>query len=352
MEDISRINLSMVNRFDIKIPHRNWKQAFSEAFVLMSTAMPGEVISIVGPSRAGKTSLLGELINSVVSPENKDNDEQPVVQIVVENKGGNASFSYKAFISDLLERIKHPVYSRSNDTDWHKRPESSRLLRATEAVLVRALIEGLKHRKTRYLIVDEAQDIKYAGRNVMAASGVMDSLKTLAYKAKVILVVCGTYPMLESMNFSAHLENRKHDVHLSRYRENKADIEEFMWILSNFSSVIDLDKSIPSLLDCAELLFEGTLGCVGLIRAWLYRASVLAAIEGCNIKLSHIQNSMKSGDQLVTVREEIEFGERLLGVEEYASSTKPVAENSKINKTKRRKPFQRNAKRFSAENRL
>lgn len=352
MEDVSSINLSMVNKFDIKIPHRNWKQAFAEAFVLMSTAMPGEVISIVGPSRAGKTSLLNELIKSVISPEIEECDNQPVVQIVVENKGGNASFSYKAFIADLLELIKHPVYSKSSDMSWYKVAESSRLVRATEAMLVRALIEGLKHRKTRYLIVDEAQDIKYAGKKVMAASGVMDSLKTLAFKANVILVVCGTYPMLQSMNFSAHLENRKHDVHLSRYRQNQEDIEEFIWILSNFSSVIDLDESLPSLLDCAELLYEGTLGCVGLIRAWLYRASVLAVVEGCSINLSHIQRSMKSIDQLVTVANEIEFGERLLGVDTYKLETQLKTKKSSETKTNTGKNFQRLAKRFSANNRL
>src|SRR5690625_6518878 len=76
---------------------------------------------------------------------------------------------------------------------------------------------------TLFWVLDEAQHVRYAGKDVLAASGVMDAIKNLAKKANVVLVICGTYPVLQSINYSGHLENRKHDVHLARYRNTDED---------------------------------------------------------------------------------------------------------------------------------
>jgi hypothetical protein len=317
--------------------------------------MPCEVICIFGPSRAGKTSLLSELINTVCGKSNRPDDEQHLVMVEVGNNGGKASFSFKAFILELLEAIRHPIYSSSNYGSWGISTRESRVGRTTEATLVHALIEALIHRKTRYLVVDEAQDMKYAGKNTMAASGVMDALKTLAKKANVVLVVCGTYPMLESINCSGHLENRKHDVHLPRYRKTEEDMNEFIWILANYDAALELDDSLGSIQNCAELLYEGTYGCIGLIRAWLYRASVLACIDGKDICLSHIQRSMKSANQLVTVEHEIDNGEKLLAIPNSETIKKPSSNKQKQpekSKKKAQKPFQRKPARHAPGNRL
>lgn len=51
------------SKFDIAIPHRNWQRALYDAFAILISASPGEVICITGPSRAGKSLLIRRLID-------------------------------------------------------------------------------------------------------------------------------------------------------------------------------------------------------------------------------------------------------------------------------------------------
>ena len=101
---------------------------------------------------------------------------------------------------------------------------------------------------------------RYAGKDTMAAVGVMDALKSMAKKAQVVLVVSGTYPILEAINRSSHLEGRKYDIHLARYHQTPNDIKEFQWILANYDHQLDLHSSLPTLTECTELLYKGSFG--------------------------------------------------------------------------------------------
>lgn len=353
MEELKNIDTSSVTNLNFKIPHRNWKQALAEAYVLMTTAMRGEVICIYGPSRAGKSSLLLELRNAICGNPKQSQDEMPFVMLEIDNNGGKAAFSYKAFLLDMLELIQHPIYSTRNAEGWSDLTKTKRNERATEVLLAHALVEALIHMKTLFWVLDEAQHVRYAGKDVLAAAGVMDAIKNLAHKANVILVVCGTYPVLQSINHSGHLENRKHDVHLARYRDTEDDLEEFIWILDSYDSALELDPSLGALRNCAELLYKGSFGCIGSVRAILYRASVYAALEHAKISIDHIVRGLKAPNQLVTAAQEIQDGERLLGSEPCKMLEEAFTAKSSISKPKGTgKPFQRKPKRYTAGNRL
>lgn len=353
MEELENIDTSGVRNLDFKILHRNWKQALSEAYLLMTTAKRGEVICIYGPSRAGKSSLLLELSNFICKNSILNASELPFVMYEVDNNGGKAAFSYKAFLLDMLEVIQHPIYSTRNASGYTDLTKSQRINRVTEATLAHALIEGFKNLNTLFWVLDEAQHVRYAGKDVLAAAGVMDAIKNLAKKANVTLVVCGTYPVLQSINHSGHLENRKHDVHLARYRDTEEDLKEFIWILDNYESDLELDPSLGSLRECAELLYKGSFGCIGSVRAVLYRASVYAVLERAKINLDHIRRGLKAPNQLVVAAQEIRDGERLLGGGPCKILEEVVTAQESITRRKKNgKPFQRQPKRYTAGNRL
>lgn len=357
MDELNNIDITRVTNLNFKIPHRNWKQAFAEAFVLMTTAMPGEVISIVGPTRAGKTELLRQLGDAVCGVGHGQGDEQPIVSIELVNDDAHARFTFRSFILQALEIVRHPFYSSCFADGWGDATVESRIERAREKTLNRALIRALIQRKTRFLIIDEAQHMRYVSKQTMAAVGVMDALKSMAKKANVVLVIAGTYPILEAINRSSHLEGRKYDIHLSRYHQTEHDLAEFLWILTNYDAVLELDKSLPSLVDCAELLYQGTFGCIGLVRAWLYHASALAATRQKKVDLALIKETMKSPMQLYSIADEILTGETTLGISPCSALKSAVeAEAPRIVTGKKRKPgakpFQRKAKRFEAENRV
>jgi len=352
MDELKNIDVTQVSNLNFKISHRNWKKAFAEAFVFMTTAMPGEVISIVGPTRAGKTELLRELGNVVCGVGHGQGDEQPIVSIELVNDDAHARFTFRSFILQALEVVRHPLYSSYVTDGWGNATNNSRIERAREKTLNRALIHALIQRKTRFLIIDEAQHIRYVSKETMAAVGVMDALKAMAKVANVVLIVAGTYPILDAMNRSSHLEGRKYDIHLSRYRQTQEDMEEFQWILANYSSVMNLDKSLPSLMNCTELLYQGTFGCIGLVRAWLYHASVLAATRQQKVSLTHIKETMKSPIQLYSIADEILDGETILGLSACIALKSIMEVGSPRGARKKGKPFQRNPKRLAAENRI
>ncbi len=361
MEELANINISRVSNLNFKISHRNWQQAFARAFVLMTTTNPGEVISIVGPTRAGKTELLNQLEIAICGASPFEEDEQPFVSIELVNDDRNASFSFKSLILQALETLRHPFYSSCSEDGWGDLAAEIRIERAREKTLNRALIRALIQRKTRFLIIDEAQHVRYAGKDTRAAVSVMDALKTMAKKANVVLVIAGTYPILEAFNRSSHFEARKFDIHLSRYRHTEDDLREFQWIIAHYDAVMDLDQSLSSLLECTELLYRATFGCIGMLRALLYDASTLAAVNGTKIDLGIIQAVIKSPRQLHSVAEEILSGEATLGVEVcpvLSSAVNDFGPKQKAKKTTREsrsgslKPFQRKAKRFEPGNRF
>lgn len=352
MDEIENIDTTKVSNLIFKIPHRKWKNAFAEAFVLMTTVMPGEVICIYGPARAGKTALLKELGNVVCGVGHGQGDEQPIVALELVNDDANARFTFRSLILQALEVLRHPLYSAYVKDGWGNITNNTRIERAREKTLNRALIHALIQRRTRFFIIDEAQHIRYVSKETIAAVAVMDALKSMAKKANVVLIIAGTYPILEAINRSAHLEGRKYDVHLSRYRQTEEDLAEFQWILAHYESIIDLDKSLPNLMSCSELLYQGTFGCIGLVRAWLYHASVLAVARQQKVTLELIKETMKSPMQLYSIAREILEGESVLALP-ICKALKSVVEVDPPRGTRKSKskPFQRSPKRFDAENR-
>ncbi|WP_166255790.1 ATP-binding protein [Marinobacter salicampi] len=356
MEELKNIDVAKVANLNIKISHRNWKEAFAKAFVLMSTTKPGDVIALIGPTRAGKSELLNQLKVLFTNDLPSECEEQPLVLVELVNDDKDARFTFRSFILQALEILKHPFYSSWSADGWGDPVIDSRLERAREKTLNRALIRALKQRKTRYLVIDEAQHIRFAGRDTMAASGVMDALKVMAKKAEVVLIIAGTYPILEAINRSSHLEARKYDVHLSRYHQNEDDMAEFRWILAHYERFLDLDKSIPNLLDQTELLYRASFGCIGLVRAILYEASVVAVAAGSKIGLTTLQSVIKSSEQLFSIADEILIGEQTLGilpcsVLTSAVTSRPPEKRGKKKPSGTSKPFQRKPKRYEIGNR-
>ncbi len=343
------------SKFDIAISHRNWKKVLAHAFAVLSCASPGEVVCIVGPSRAGKTLLIFRLI-AMLCGENKFNETGMLPAIVVEavNTGPHGSFSTKAFIQRMLEAVKHPLFSmKGHDID--DMLSMQKMDRSTEATLRVALENALCLRSTRYVFIDEAQHVKYASKDTRAAFAVMDSWKCLAQTTGLVIVFVGAYPILDVIKHSPHLLGRKHQIHFPRYYANKDDILAFGQLLSHYSSIINLDSSVNSLNDVGELMYSGSLGCIGLLKAWLKHADALASIEGIPINEKLLIETRLSDADIAAIRQEIETGEALLKkkpVGQRRVTQKDVLDSKGAKATKQRnKPFQRKPKRHPSSNR-
>ena len=329
------------------IDHRNWTEALSEAFALLTCAGPGEVVCITGPSRAGKSRLIYKLIELLFG---KDYDKDPFIMpcVVVEavNSGPNGSFSTKSFTQRMLKAVKHPVLSIDDDNDDYFAYQ--KLERTTEATLRSALEQAFIARQTKYLFIDEAQHARYAGKATLAAHAVLDSWKCLAQTSGLVLVIVGAYPILDILRNSPHMLGRKHQVHFPRYQLTVDDVKHFSKIVAVYENYLTVSDDLKGkLVPVSELLYEGSLGCIGLLSAWLLRAEARGMLAKSGITLELLKKTMLSNADRIEIEREILAGEESL------SST--VGRKLPVQKTTRKKssakPFQRNQKRLSPGNR-
>lgn len=345
-----------ISSIDIQVPHRNWNNALAESFALLVAAQPGDVVCITGPSRTGKTRLKSELCK-LLSGDGKfeDTGYMACVEVEAANTGPNGTFSTKFFMHRMLEAIKHPIFSTAN-TDFNNPDSYQRLMRASEAQLRLAFERGLIWRKARYLIIDEAQHAKYSSKGTHAGHALMDSWKCLAQATNTILVIVGAYPILEILRGSPHLLGRKHQVHLQRYYETIEDLEEFGLILAHYDQVVELGKGVNSLQDYIEILYEGTFGCIGLLRGWLTRSNAISKLRGGGITKKILLESILSRSDLKDIWIEIAQGEKLIDKSDHYllndNAQQISIESGENNVPKNKlKPFKRKPKRIKKDNR-
>lgn len=337
--------------FDFKIDHRKWQEAATSLFAFLTAASPGEVVVVVGPSRCGKTRLISHVCN-LLFPERSgfSAGKMPYVIVDAVNAGKNGSFSTKSFMLRMLMEIEHPFYSVGisgfDEIDEYK---LSRIDRTTEGSMRIALERAFIIRGVLYLFIDEAQHAKYVTKDVMGAHAVLDSWKCFAKSTQIILVIVGAYPILEILQNSRHILGRKHQVHLPRYYATEEDLEEFIGIIDVYRIKLHQLGLTTDLVSCTKLLYDGSLGCIGLLRAWLMRAYAHSQAYGCGITKKLLLETKLPESDLREIATEIENGELILN---GRPSTTRSAKASSGPKVKKQKAFQRNPKRETAGNRI
>lgn len=337
----------VVPDLNIKIPHRLWKDALSKSFAFLISSQPGEVVCITGPSRAGKTRLIMELKYLLAGKCDFDlTGLLPVIVVDASNTGRNGTFSTLEFMQRMLNAVEHPVYSLNNVSIDDPMAYKKTALKG-EIELRQALERALVIRGVKYLFIDEAQHARYVTKGAMGAYALMDSWKCLAHAAGVVLVLVGAYPILNILKNSPHLLGRKHQIHFPRYKMTRDDLQEFSWILANYDEVMNIDSSMVSLRNCSELLYEGSLGCIGLLRGWLTRAAACAALQSTGVTRDMLIDTILSDDDRVAISEEIEEGERLLVTRSVAGS-KSKAGDVKTKAKNKSRPYTRKPKRHCA----
>jgi hypothetical protein len=338
----------------LKVNHRNWRNAVAESFSLLTVVDPGDVVCITGPSRVGKTRLIKEVIQLLCGTIDFDKTGiLPAVIVDADNTATNGTFSTKAFTIRMLEATRHPIFSYLDDR-LGTSIDLQKIDRATESNLRGTLERALRLRKTRYLFIDEAQHARYVTKNAQGAYAVMDSWKCLARNANVVLVVVGAYPILEILRNSPHLLGRKNQIHLPRYHATQEDLSEFSRILLSYDPFVDLEPRFTSLLDQLELLYNGSFGCIGLLRKWLVKVSALARARGRQISVDLLKETREAHADMESIATEILNGERYLSTEEASLTSGRNGNSSSVSKklgNNKQKPFQRNPKRYGPGNR-
>ncbi len=336
------------------IPHRNYRHAISDAMAALLASAPGEVVVITGPSRVGKSRLAGELVRLLAGGADQVlEDTMPIVSVQATNCSVDGSFSTKSFTVRCLEAVKHPFYGVGyGDDSWHT--QRYRLLeRTTESVLRPAFEHALRHRKTIYLIIDEAHHIRYCRGGDVDAAAILDSWKCLAAETRVVLVLVGAYPLINVLRLSSHLLGRKMQVHFPRYLADEDDLLIFEQILDSYSKLIRLPQAISSLRDWNEWLYMDTFGCIGLLSSWLRSGLAIAKSQNAAVLTEeHMRRARRPVAERQEMAKEIADGERALQAEGDLNMEPAPATGSQEKVRRGRKPFRKRPRRYAIGGRL
>lgn len=330
----------------MKVLHHHYVANVQQLQLALFATMPGEIITLVGPSRVGKTKSLCEAIAAAYPANTKL--QKPVIFVEAENASKGGEFSTKAFMVQCLRAIGHPMFCDERSDNFLTTQYQSRVYRATEAVLRDAFEAALSMCGTIVLVVDEAHHIGYAPGGAAAAARILDSLKCLANKTRVKLVLAGSYELLNLIALAPHLLGRQQPLEFPRYKaSNPEDVDYWRQLLLAFDQRLVFEKKGDSLQAWAKLLFEGSFGCAGHLSRWLRSCLAFIASNGlpCITEAALLATRMPDA-QAKELAAEILAGER--SIARMGAARRSLGDSTRPTKNSRKKsskPFQRNPRR-------
>ena len=340
---------------DRKIEHKRYVHVRKRILSGVRAIWPGELIVLVGPSRVGKSRCISDALSVPRVNVPEADGTMRVVMVEAENPSTNGEFSTKAFMLACLKAIQHPIYGVQADDDIWGFKLDQLLHKTSEASLRQAFERALDLRQTEYLIIDEAHHVQYVAGGDNAATRVLDSWKCMANKSKVKLVLSGSYKLLPLLGLAPHLVGRQQPLNFGRYKAvSRAEVDNWEQVLREFSELLRFEEG-ESLSTWNRTLFEGSLGCVGLLSQWLRAclASMLAD-DADTVTLDQLQST-----RLPSLQERDLLNEILIGEEDLKRAHEqpappahdPGPGNSKPpskKKSRTRRPFQRKSRRSAA----
>lgn len=315
--------------------HPNYELTLSRLFNQCSLAQPGTVITLVGPTRVGKTMISHRLEEMLAGPLNDHEKLMPVIRI-------EAATTDRGFIStryltlQMLRALKHPFHA--DDTYVIR-------IRDAESDLRIKLLSSLEHRRTRFIIIDEAHHLLRT-KNSRVAESVLDAMKCLGNESKCVIIFIGGYELARHQYVSAHLNGRLNSIEFSNYGTDRKGIDGFDRLL------VTLDQMLPwhegdSLHKYRDIIYEGSAGCYGQLVHWSIAALAEMSANGAKkLRLKHFRVTRRIS-QVQAIKADIDRGKKMMESFETLMIESEVASEEELGMkpTRKRRPFQRKPKR-------
>jgi energy-coupling factor transporter ATP-binding protein EcfA2 len=264
------------------VAHPLLVEAKDRLMAAISESEPNSLVFVFGPTGVGKTTLRIKveqvITNELRSGLEQDRGRIPVVGVeAIAPESGR--FSWSDHFRRLLIAMNEPLTERKRDPEsLHVRQCSTFGSKATIAEYRYAVEQALRFRRPAAVMIDEAQHLSKmaSGRRLLDQ---LDVVKSIANQTRIVHVLFGTYDLLAFRNLNGQLSRRSLDVHFSRYRaESASERQMFINVLQSFAHHMPLAEP-PDLAADWELLYERSIGCVGILKQWLMRA--LSSVLRC-----------------------------------------------------------------------
>lgn len=252
--------------------------------LLMSTLrhpIDGQIVMVIGAPGVGKTTvrkaMVRDLTTAFLAQPTRLLGHLPVAGIELEAFGGG-KFKWKQTRQALLQALYEPLVDKKVLYSANIHGEESTLRRSTRLSaddLGEILLTVLAQRQPQALWFDEGQHlIKVAGARGLLDQ--LDTMKSLANRSHIPIILFGTYEMNVLLGLSPQLDRRIFRIHIPRYQATRPiDIPAFQQVLFGLQKHLPFTEE-PCLVEDWEYFFAGSLGCVGLLKDWLYQAASAA----------------------------------------------------------------------------
>jgi energy-coupling factor transporter ATP-binding protein EcfA2 len=339
-EILSQPMQSKLNYFrNQKISHPKLDKAFDELWEAVKSYNDGSLILLYGPTGVGKTTIMN-FIEKKILQEIKDElliDRERIPLVKVEIAGPSAGkFDWKDFYKEVLRELAE--FSIDNRVDFSKwqNPQQSVLPfdnfkqmysvlandnKSTESRLRNSVEQALRHRRPKVVLLDEAQHLTAlsSGRKLLDQQNV---IKSLANRTNTTHALFGSYELLLFRDLNGQLARRTVNIHFQRYRKNSTDLQDFEETIWNFQNELPLEKQ-PDLVSEVNYLYNGCLGCIGILKDWLYRALVKALSENNEtMTKQHLERTKLEEIKLLKILGECLDGENRIIKEKQETSKK------------------------------
>jgi len=168
----------------------------------------------------------------------------------------------------------------------------------------------LRRLTLRTVILDEAQHLIQSSDGKQPKDQ-LNWIKSMATETGVLHVLIGTYDLLPFCNLDGQMARRGSEFHFARYHmEDENDCQAFRNALSSLLKQISLEVDHDRLMQRWWYFFEGSLGCIGILKQWLVRALYRALREeSAELTRAHLEKSVLPDAKWERMRADARSGE-------------------------------------------
>jgi energy-coupling factor transporter ATP-binding protein EcfA2 len=286
----------------------------------INEAPTGSIMMVFGPTGVGKTTLRLKVQQLLVEQSKPlmETDPGRLPFVAVEAAAPDSGiFSWRDHYRRTLVELSEPMLDCKLKPKWihfaHDCQGHQLVGPAASAGQLRQALESaVQHRRPAAILIDEAQHLTRMASGRRLADQ-LEVVKSVANCTRTVHVLLGTYDLLAFRHLNGQLCRRSFDIHFRRYSaESQDDVRVFKNTVLTFQRQLPLDDQ-PDLLPLWELLYERSMGCIGILKEWLERAVIAALREGCKTLTGrHLEATALSAARCEKVAVEAREGERQL----------------------------------------
>jgi hypothetical protein len=273
---------------------------------------------VYGPSGVGKSTMIHHIVRRL---NTSAGGMGPCPLLLLEVRPPDGELFHRTdYYRTALRRLGQTSFERRMMVDlntepaWEKKGGRRTASRYHDAPELRyALEDTLRTQHVRAVVLDEAQHLMQGGKAATALDQ-LDWIKSMTNVTGVLHILLGTYSLVHFCNLNGQTARRGLEMHFPRYQcRAESDCQAFRNVLLTLLAQVPLAVDRAALLQHWPYFYTRSLGCVGVLKEWLVRATALALREGsAALTLAHLERRALSDAKCERMAADIQEGEQAL----------------------------------------